>query len=450
MSDPLENPNDSPLPDGSESRARGTLMSLAGKAPKLDLGTPEILFLAALHLRAESAGLTYFSEAELIQAFRDVAPLASPAAEKIRKRATHAISRLRAQRLLVRVDGAGVVRSGEYALTRLGTAIVQFFLDDEILTRESLSLLTQSLISALGELVARVEHEKSPEAFNAAVIGPLRVTIADLAQGIERRQRALDLQQEDFQRQIAALIQADWFLALNRCQSLLEETGRTLRELNEVLLRDGHRLHEALQKLRDLAREAPAGEAEAAVERVSEQVDRIAAWGSARQRAWSEYHQYVHRFLRDVVRLDPTRALTERLRNQLGGKGARSFALTVSAEPNPLLLRDDVISVERAPVKRPRKERETEPEPTVIDDAQAELEAQVRRALEDGATGLAQITERVTAELPKAARYVSLGRVAEVVARLARAEPTRERPWLPVAEAFLVEEWPIEPGGVER
>lgn len=38
-----------------------------------------------------------------------------------RKRATHAIGRLRDQRMLARVDGAGIVRAGEYALTRLAT-----------------------------------------------------------------------------------------------------------------------------------------------------------------------------------------------------------------------------------------------------------------------------------------------------------------------------------------
>ena len=46
---------------------------------------------------------------------------------------------------------AGVVRAGEYALTRLATGIVEFFLEEESLTRESLTLLTETLVRGLGK-----------------------------------------------------------------------------------------------------------------------------------------------------------------------------------------------------------------------------------------------------------------------------------------------------------
>jgi len=444
----------SDAPDSSaadQSAARSTLLRLAGEQPSLQLGTSDILFLAALQLRSQASAAASFAENELVEIFRDVAPLADPAAENLRKRATHSIARLREQRLLVRVDGTGVLRAGEYAVTRLGAAIVQFFLDDEALTRESLSLLTETLIAALGDLARVARRADSDSALNAAVVGPLRVTVADLAQGIERRQRALDLKQEDFQRSVASLLQADWFAAVDRCQSLLEETGATLRELNEILLRDSHRLQETLQEVRELARERGAREAESSVDRVSEQVDRIAAWGAARQRSWSEYYQYVHRFLRDVVRLDPTRALSERLRGQLSRKEARSFALAVASEPNMLVLREVAIAPARPVVRRPRQERE--PELASIrteEDPNSELEARVQELMSGGAAGLAEITERITAELPAEERYVVAGRVAELVARLGNTESARERPWVPVAETFVVEEWSLESGSEER
>ena len=71
-------------------------------------------------------------------------------------------------------------------------------------------------------------------------MGPLRVTVADLVAGIERRQRGLDAQQEEVQAEIAKLLSADWWSAVDRCQSLLDATTSTLRELNEILLRDAH------------------------------------------------------------------------------------------------------------------------------------------------------------------------------------------------------------------
>jgi chromosome condensin MukBEF complex kleisin-like MukF subunit len=53
------------------------------------------------------------------------------------------------------------------------------------------------------------------------------MTVADLVAGIERRQRGLDAQQEAVQAEIATLLSADWFSAVDRCQSLLDATTST-------------------------------------------------------------------------------------------------------------------------------------------------------------------------------------------------------------------------------
>src|SRR5690606_1125635 len=141
-----------------------------------------------------------------------------------RKRATHAIQRLRDQRMLARVDGAGVVRSGEYTLTRLAAAVVEYFLADEALTRESLTLLTRTLLAQLADVKAAAARCADTEAWLRDVVPPLRVTVADLVAGIERRQRGLDAAQEQVQTEIAALLQADWFGAVDRTQAMLDTT----------------------------------------------------------------------------------------------------------------------------------------------------------------------------------------------------------------------------------
>ncbi|HEY8946100.1 MAG TPA: condensin subunit MukF, partial [Polyangiaceae bacterium] len=105
----------------------------------------------------------------------------------------------------------------------------------------------------------------------------------------------------------------------------------------------------------------------------------------------------------------------------------------------------------RPVVRRPRQERE--PELASIrteEDPNSELEARVQELMSGGAAGLAEITERITAELPAEERYVVAGRVAELVARLGNTESARERPWVPVAETFVVEEWSLESGSEER
>jgi len=423
------------------------IASLARDRVALDLKTVDLCFLAGLYLRADTAAIASFEEEALLDLFEQVCDVVEPGVENPRKRATHAIQRLRGQRMLARIDGAGIISSGEYALTRLAAAIVEYYLADEALTRESLTLLTGTLRGELAGVLAAAKKAEGSEAWRRDVIGPLRVTVADLVSGIERRQRGLDVQQEEVQAEIARLLSADWFSAIDRCQSLLDETTGTLRELNEILLRDTHHFVTLLLEIQTLAADAPDVEAEETVQRVIEQVDRIAAWGSARQRVWSGYYQYVHRFLRDVVRLDPERALSQGLRDQIVAWPSRPFHLVVAQAPSIRLLRPCDARVERPPVVRPRSDREAAPEWVEPEDRLANLDALVRRAIESGAMSLSAVTGAVLPELPETTRYAAIGHVAEGVARQARPRNTGERPWVQLLDRYEIEDWVLEAGG---
>ena len=103
-------------------------------------------------------------------------------------------------------------------------------------------MLTASLTVAINSVLATARSATDDAAWRDDVLGPLRITIGELVAGIERRQRGLDLQQEDFQAEIRRLLEADWFGAIERCQGLLESTSATLRELNDMLLRDASAL----------------------------------------------------------------------------------------------------------------------------------------------------------------------------------------------------------------
>ena len=439
--------------DGGATTARPDpariIASLARDQVNLDLKTVDLCFLTGLYLRADKAALASFEEDALIDMFEQVCDVVEPGADNPRKRATHAIQRLREQRMLARVDGAGIVRAGEYALTRLAAAVVEYFLTDEALSRESLTLLTGTLRAQLAEVLAAAKKAEGEETWGRQVVGPLRVTVGDLVSGIERRQRGLDTQQEEVQAQIATLLSADWFSAVDRCQALLDTTTNTLRELNEILLRDTHHLDTLLQEIQSLATIAERRDAEETAQRVIEHVDRIAAWGGARQRAWSEYYQYVHRYLRDVVRLDPDRALSQRLRDQLAAWPARPFHLVVAHAPSIQLLRPLEARVERPPVARPRADREAAPEWVAAEDAIADIAVLVLKAIEEGARTLVEVTASVLPALPEPTRYAAAGRVADALARAAPVHAERERPWESVGDQLLIEDWRIrDRGGV--
>lgn len=419
------------------------LLALSKRGVRLELETLDLCFLAALHLRAEHSQLAAFDEQQLTAVFEQVAGAVDAHGGHAARRVTPLLRRLREQRLLARVDGAGITRAGEYSLTRLASSIVQFFLEEESLSRESLTLLTRTLLVSLSNVLERARALGAPEGWRSEVVAPLRVTVAELLSGIERRQRGFDLEQEGFQREIAELLGADWFGAVDSCQGLLEATSHTLQELNQVLLRDTHEIQALLQDLQELASAAGSAEAELAARNMMDQIDRIAAWGAARQRAWSEYYQYVHRYLRDVVRLDPSRMLVHRLREQLAGRAGRPFALAVAFSPSIRLLRELEPRGERPPVRRPRKEREAEPAAAKGRDHEAELEQRVRNVLADGARGLSEVTARITGEAPPEERFATTGRVAETVARVARPEAEQERPWVPLGNGIEIEDWPL-------
>jgi chromosome partition protein MukF len=322
--------------------------------------------------------------------------------------------------------------------------IADFYLADDSLTRESLTLLLHTLRESVSAALGAARHASTLEQWRGAVVGPLRVTVGDLVQGIERRQRGFDAQQEQFQRDVASLLQADWFGAVDRCQSLLDATSETLRELGEVLLVHSSQIQSLLQDIQDLAAAAHADEAEAVAVRVGEQLDRIAAWSGARQRAWSEYYQYVHRFLRDVVRLDPTRVLTHRLREQISGGTAKGYALRIAAAPPIRLLRSVQAPVaERPAVRRRSAERDAPVADAPACDPQAKVDADVRAALDGGARGLAEVTTMLTRDVPEPDRYVAVGRIAQSVARACRPVASAERPWIPAADNLVIEEWTV-------
>jgi len=211
-----------------------------------------------------------------------------------------------------------------------------------------------------------------------------------------------------------------------------------------VLLRDSTQLHAILNDIEQVATEASAEEAVTQAEKVQEHLDRVAAWGGDRQRAWSDYYQFVQRYLRGVVRLDPDRAVSQRLRDQLARWLERPFALNAAGEPSIRLLRDDPPKVDRPPLTRAHADRERSPDIVPPDPAPVALEQRVDDALARGCDRLADVAAHVLPALPLLEQYRSTGRVADLVAERADISSPLERRWIPLDELGLViEDWAL-------
>lgn len=396
------------------------------------LDTTELCFLVTLSIKAQNESLACFEEDLLYEVFAQVCETTEPDAQNVRKRATHALQHLRMQRLLSRVDGAGLVRAGEYTLTPIAEEIAKHFLQEEKLTRESLAALTGALRSLLAEVLQRAKSASSGEVWQQYVLAPLRNSVRDLVSGIDRRQRGMDAQQEEIQLEISGLLQRDWFLAMDKCEGLLESTSATLSELNEILLRDLGHLQAQLTEVESFASDAQQPESVAAAQALGEHVERVRAWGTSRQRVWSEYYQFVQRYLRDVVRLDPKRALSQRLRDQITAHASSPYALIV-AETQPLrILREESEAIVHPPVHRPRQQRETSPEATVADHRREDMDAAVDRAIAEGVPSLHALLQRLLTDIPPTERFVWTGRITARAARSTHGSPKTFRPFVPL------------------
>lgn len=409
-----------------------TLASLQSRNVTLDVNTGDLCFLVALRQLGDRSASPSFDEEALFDIYEQVCDLIEPGAQNPRKRAAHALQRLRDQRLLGRIDGNGVISSGEYAMTRLASAIVDFFIEDDALSRESLSILTKALLWQLGDVKACAQRREWDQ-----VVLRLRVAVGDLVAGIERRQQGLDAQQHDVRARIAALLREDWFAAVDACEALLEETAVTLGELHDMLLQDATLLHALLHEIERLAMTDDGYEAQEAALRAMEHVDRVCAWGGSRQAAWSDYYQYVQRYLRTVVRLDPQRAVSQRLQEHVSSYVASPYALVFAQADPTLVLRDPDRRPVRAPVSRPRAPREAAPD--LVDAAsQVPLSETVASAVDD-ADRLSQVLERLLPDVPAPRRYLYAGRITGEVARIRRVS---RGPWNGVLD-LQVEDWEL-------
>jgi hypothetical protein len=104
-------------------------------------------------------------------------------------------------------------------------------------------------------------------------------------------------------------------------------------------------------------------------------------------------------------------------------------------------LRDVQPEVAPAPVQRPRKIREPELETSEIqEDPMKVLERRVSAELDNGQVTLSEVTARIVAEYPENEHFVVAGRVADVVARIAKLREGRERPWVEVEPSLAIEQ----------
>jgi chromosome partition protein MukF len=300
----------------------------------LQLDSEDAAFLAGVHAWLSNNPDPTVDEDQLRNIYRIVSEVAHGDPSAVTQRATSAIARLREQRLMVRTDTAGVVRGGDYSLSRMGNAIAEWFGEQEGLTRQNLEVMMTRIRADLGEIKLAAENDGDRPHWETKVVGPLRLTVSGLIEVIDRRQQGMDVQQEEIRERIGLMLEETWFEAVRSCEALLASTSGALHELHRALMHEIEGMTSLLNEIEEISEDAAQVEAVEAVAYVRRQMERISAWGQSRFTAWSEYYQNVHEFIRSVVSVDPDRAVRTRLRDGLKEYGRPVFwFLNVADQP---------------------------------------------------------------------------------------------------------------------
>ncbi|MGC8491397.1 MAG: hypothetical protein ACP5SH_06645 [Syntrophobacteraceae bacterium] len=308
----------------------------------LQLDREDAAFLAGIYTWLAINRDPTLDEDQLRMIYRIVSEVARSDPSSSAQRATNAIARLREQRLMVRTDTAGIIRGGEYSLSRMGNAIAEWFGEQEGLTRKSLEIIMTQIRAGLGQIRVAAEAGGDDDHWESQVSGPLKLTVAQLIEGIERRQQGMDVQQEQIRERIEAMLEENWFEAVVSCENLLGTTSEALQELHKVLMHEIEGMSAVLSEIEDLCEKSSRVESAEAVDHVRRQIERIGAWGENRFATWSEYYQNVHEFIRSVISVDPDRAVRTRLRDAIKAYGRPVFWYLNVADQAPYIhLRTD-------------------------------------------------------------------------------------------------------------
>lgn len=437
MRGPMSESLPTPQPTVAEAIARAWSSGL-----RLRLEPQHVAFLAGVHTWCRHAEDPALDEDRLREIHRVVDEVAHADPLSAAQRATHAIGELREQRLLARVDTGGMARRAEYALTQLAKGIVEFLIDQDRLDRQSLTILTTRIRADLAEVRGAAERGGNAEHWRNHVEGPLRLTVGGLVEGIDRRQRGMDLDQERVRERIAASLEEGWFDAIATCEALLDSTRDAIVELHHTAMQEVQGIHQLLLEVRDLATMADQHGAIAAVDAVQAQMERVTGWCSTRLAAWSEYHQTVHGFIRGWVRMDRDRAVSQRLRDAIRSYGERPWHLRVPDAPPYRHLREPEVTAARGRVERRRTETRVPIEAGVVEVALADtLRALVAERL--GETGEACLTSLLADLLPERdadGRHRLVGELVEALARGGVPAPARAGDWVASVDTLEVQE----------
>ncbi|ELI6447222.1 chromosome partition protein MukF [Photobacterium damselae] len=318
----------------------------------INLPTERLAFLLAIAVLSGDRFDEELGEGELIDAFRIVSDLFGQTKETLAFRANNAINELVRQRLISRftseiTDGASI-----YRLSPLALGITDYYVRQREYSTLKLSIQLAMVADEINKAAKSAQEDGDIKHWRQNVYAVLKFSVAEIFDRIDLNQRTMDEHQQQVKLDIADLLNKDWRAAISSCETLLDETSETLRELQDTLQAAGDQLQTQLL----IIQESTQGREEldfvdGMIFILQMKLDRIISWGQQAIDLWIGYDRHVHKFIRTAIDMDKNRAFSQRLRQSVTDYFDNPWLLTyadadrlVDMRDEALILRDDEVT----------------------------------------------------------------------------------------------------------
>ncbi|ARR49485.1 chromosome partition protein MukF [Photobacterium damselae subsp. damselae] len=318
----------------------------------INLPTERLAFLLAIAVLSGDRFDEELGEGELIDAFRIVSDLFGQTKETLAFRANNAINEMVRQRLISRftseiTDGASI-----YRLSPLALGITDYYVRQREYSTLKLSIQLAMVADEINKAAKSAQEDGDIKHWRQNVYAVLKFSVAEIFDRIDLNQRTMDEHQQQVKHDIAELLNKDWRAAISSCETLLDETSETLRELQDTLQAAGDQLQTQLL----IIQESTQGREEldfvdGMIFILQMKLDRIISWGQQAIDLWIGYDRHVHKFIRTAIDMDKNRAFSQRLRQSVTDYFDNPWLLTyadadrlVDMRDEALILRDDEVT----------------------------------------------------------------------------------------------------------
>ncbi|GAB3515693.1 condensin subunit MukF [Photobacterium proteolyticum] len=310
----------------------------------LNLPTERLAFLLAIAVLSGDRFDEELGEGELIDAFRIVSDMFDQSQETLAFRANNAINELVRQRLITRftsevTDGASI-----YRLSPLALSITDYYARHREYSSLKLSIQLAMVADEINKAAEAAQEGGDEKHWRQQVYAVLKYSVAEIFDRIDLNQRTMDEQQQQVKQDIAELLNQDWRAAITNCESLLNETSSTLRELQDTLQAAGDQLQTQLLAIQEEIQGNPDLDfVDGMIFILQAKLDRIINWGQQAIDLWIGYDRHVHKFIRTAIDMDKNRAFSQRLRQSVTDYFDEPWLLTYADAERLLDMRDEAL-----------------------------------------------------------------------------------------------------------